>query len=837
MNHNYPLMTPWSFRELGTGDWAPATVPGTVHTDLMALGRLPNPYEGTNERDVQGVDKKAWEYRTVFDVPTDLQHQNHQGLRFHGLDTYARVYLNGTLLLTADNMFRTWEVETPLRPSGNELRVEFDSPTARGLALRLASGVDLPAGNDMSEIGGLGSMRVSPFVRKAPYHFGWDWGPRLVTSGLWKPVELFGWTGARITDFAIRTVEIDHGANAARLEALIEVEADHVGGVHLDLRWEGTDLTHELALKPGRQTLNWAFDLPSPRLWWCRGQGEPELYKFSLTMRNSTGSLNSRHLTTGIRQVRLVSEPDAQGTTFYVELNGRPVFAKGGNHIPHDLFLPRISEATYRHELESCAAAGFTMVRVWGGGIYESEVFYDLCDRLGLMVWQDFLFACSMYPADEAFLNSVRHEVRDNVKRLRRHPSLVLWCGNNEIDVAWQKHRPEGGWGWKQLFEPAVRDKITADYEAIFLGLLPDEMAQLQPELPYWSSSPMAEQVDSAAAHAFNSSPSGDQHYWGVWHGREPFSNYKTVTGRFMSEFGFQSFPEPKTLLTFASPDQWRLDSDVMKLHQKSAIGNQAIRDYLVRDYHDTDDFGTFAYLSHLLQAEGIRFAMEAHRRNRPHCMGSLYWQINDVWPGPSWAGIDSLGRWKALHYFLKASLADLGLSLNTEGDSLELWVLNDLPSPRTVTLEWATWYLDGSAGPATTREVTVGAATALGAVTLPWKDLVTDPRQQLVRVRLLENGKELDARQAFRLPVKDLALPQPEPTFHKLSTMDGVKVTVVSPVFIKNLRLETDAEGFWEDNYFDVLPGLPRTVLFRSASPGTLVLRWQSVLPAMGNA
>jgi len=630
-------------------------------------------------------------------------------------------------------------------------------------------------------------------------------------------------------------VSVEAGGGNARLEALVEVEADHVAGVHLDLRWEGTDLTHELALRPGRQTLKWAFEVPSPRLWWCRGQGTPELYKFSLTVRGAAGSHDQRHLTTGIRQVKLVQEPDAQGSSFFLELNGRPVFAKGGNHIPHDLFLPRVTEATYRHELESCAAAGFTMVRVWGGGIYESDLFYDLCDKLGLMVWQDFLFACSMYPGDEAFLDSVRHEVRDNVRRLRHHPCLALWCGNNEMDSAWQKHKPEGGWGWKPLFTPEVRDQITADYEAVFLKLLPEELATLQPELPYWPSSPMGAVVDTAEAHAYNNSPRGDQHYWGVWHGREPFSNYKLVQGRFMSEFGFQSFPEPKTLLTFASPDQWRLDSDVMKLHQKSAIGNQAIRDYLVRDYHDTDDFGTFAYLSHLLQAEGIRFAMEAHRRNRPYCMGSLFWQINDVWPGPSWAGIDSLGRWKALHYFLRDSLADLALSLTTEGEALELWVLNDLPSPRTVTLEWATWTLTGGTGPTASREVTVEAATALRGVSLLWKDLVADPARQVVRVRLLENGRELDTRHAFRVPIKDLELPEPAPVFHRLSTMEGVKVTVISPVFVKNLRLETDAAGFWEDNYFDVLPNVPRTVLFRSVAPGQLPLRWQAVKPVAG--
>ncbi len=414
---------------------------------------------------------------------------------------------------------------------------------------------------------------------------------------------------------------------------------------------------------------------------------------------------------------------------------------------------------------------------------------------------------------------------------MRRHPSLTLWCGNNEMDIAWQAYKPEGGWGWKQLFSDADQKRIWADYEAVFHQLLPAVLADLQPELPYWPSSPMAEPSGDATQHAFNSSPGGDQHYWGVWHAREPFSNYKLVRARFMSEFGFQSFPEAKTLRSFAEPDQWTLDSDVMKLHQKSAIGNQAIDDYLVRDYRRPDDFATFAYLSQVLQAEGIRFAMEAHRRARPYCMGSVYWQINDCWPGPSWAGIDSFGRWKALHYYLKASLADLALSVNQEGDAVELWVLNDSNFAREITLGWQTFGLATGVGDRESQACTIGAATSQKVVTLSWKALLGgEVTTRGLQVQLAENGAVADARNAFALPIRDLKLPPPSPVFHKKSVMAGVEVTAESPVFVKNLRLETDSEGFWEDNFFDLLPGIPQTVLFRSSHPGALDIRWQAV-------
>jgi len=342
----------------------------------------------------------------------------------------------------------------------------------------------------------------------------------------------------------------------------------------------------------------------------------------------------------------------------------------------------------------------------------------------------------------------------------------------------------------------------------------------------------MAELSGDAHSHAFDGATSGDQHYWGVWHKRAPFSTYKVVKARFMSEFGFQSFPEPKTLRAFATPDQWHLDSEVMKLHQKSAIGNQAIDDYLVRDYRRSPDFSTFAYLSQLLQAEAIRSAMEAHRRDRPYCMGSIYWQINDCWPGPSWSGIDSFGRWKALQYFLRESLADLTLSVNREDEAVELWVLNDSPADHLVTLEWQTWSLQGGAGVVQTLAVKIPAAASQRVQTLNWARLLAGAPSSgsFLHVRLLENGKHVGSRNAFALPIKDLELPPPAPVFHKKSVMDGVEVTVESPVFLKNLRLETDSEGFWEDNFFDVLPGVAKTVLFRSAHPGVLDLRWQVV-------
>jgi beta-mannosidase len=572
----------WKFKEIDDNKWLPAQVPGCVHTDLLRNGEISNPFEGTNEKELQWIDRKNWEYVSVFDVSPEQLIHSHLELVFEGLDTYAEVYLNDSNILSADNMFRTWkaDVKLLLRATGNELRIVFRSPIHEGLAKLEALGYGYPATNDDSEIGGLGDKKLSIFTRKAPYHFGWDWGPRFVTSGIGKDISIQGWTGFRVTDLFIRQEDVT--AASARLTAVVDIQSEIEGAGVLKL---GTDDGHhweqKVELVSGANRVEWTIEVINPKLWWSRGLGEPQLYTFdvSLILNKDESTIAHKSVRTGLRSIKLVRTPDKHGSSFYFELNNVPVFAKGANHIPNDSFFTEVTTERYRHEIASAAESNFNILRVWGGGIYEQDVFYELCDEYGIMVWQDFMFACSMYPGDQAFLDNVRGEAEDNVRRLRNHASIVLWCGNNEIDGAWSQYDEDAGWGWKKLYSAEIREQLWANYEAVFHQVLPEVVGELAPGIDYWPSSPMQGVTNNAAQHATNSSSHGDVHFWAVWHASEPFENYKLNVGRFMSEYGFQSFPEYKSVKTYARDEEMALESEVMLHHQKNKRGNQLIKE------------------------------------------------------------------------------------------------------------------------------------------------------------------------------------------------------------------------------------------------------------------
>ncbi|HUO03013.1 MAG TPA: hypothetical protein VMU31_09555, partial [Rhizomicrobium sp.] len=485
---------PWQFREAGLGEWLAATVPGTVHTDLLANGKIPDPFYRTNERDLQWIDKKDWEYRTTLTLDAAALAHTHLELCFDGLDTCADVFLNDMPVLTADNMFRRWtaDIKPHARTGANALRVLFHSPVKEGLKRLRAAGYPLPAVDDWSEIGGLGDTKISMMLRKAAYHYGWDWGPRFVTSGIWRKVSLRAWSGARIADLTI--VQNKVTAAKADLTARFEIVADQAGPAVIALT-SPTDpavgARANIQLKPGLNIGETHVSIAKPKLWWSNGLGEPHLYEF--TGRLATANAGDHaHVTAGLRTIRLAQKPDADGASFNVELNGVPVFMKGANYIPNDNFLPRVTPAIYERRVRSAADTHMNMLRVWGGGIYEDDVFYDLCDRHGILVWQEFAFACLMYPGDPEFLDNVRAEAVDNIRRLRNHACIALWVGNNEIDTAWQNDVPDGGWGWKQEYNQAQRDQLWATYKTIFYHILPDAAAANDPSRFYWPSSPLA---------------------------------------------------------------------------------------------------------------------------------------------------------------------------------------------------------------------------------------------------------------------------------------------------------------------------------------------------------
>lgn len=811
----------WRFKSSGSDEWMPAVVPGCVHADLLRNRVIADPFGSDNERELQWIDKLDWDYETRFDVPAEMLLLPSLELEFDGLDTYADVSLNDRPVLSADNMFRRWsaDVKGIAAEKDNVLRVVFRSPVREDLPKLRALGIALPAANDQSELGGLGDDKISVFARKAPYHYGWDWGPRFVTSGIWREARLAGWRGSRIADFFIRQDEIT--AQTARLTAQVEVRTLAACAAVLRISEGGRRWERQVELRPGTDVLSVELELEQPRLWWCRGLGKPERHAFKAELlRPGDGEpIDEATVVTGLRTVRLNTERDERGSRFVLELNGVPVFAKGANHIPHDSFPSEVPVEKYRAEVEAAAECGMNMLRVWGGGLYEDSAFYNLCDEHGLMVWQDFMFACSMYPSDDAFLASVAAEAEDNLKRLRRHPSLVLWCGNNEIDSAWSQYDEQGGWGWKGRFSAEQRSAIWSGYEKLFHVLLPRAVEAFSPGVPYWPSSPLARLSGDAGQHGHADAGEGDVHYWGVWHGMEPFEAFRGNVGRFMSEYGFQSFPQLSTIRTYAEESELELESRPMLAHQKHGGGNQRIRHFMNLYMSEPKDFPSFVYRSQVLQAEAMKEAMEAHRRAKPYCMGSLYWQMNDCWPAASWSGIDYFGHWKALQYQAKRSFRETLLSFGDSGGLRSLHAVTDRPGGVRGRLTLRLLEFDGTERRREAMEVRLDEAGS--SVLLAFRDedwLGGLPADSAVLVAALEEdgGAPLAEAWHYFVPLKQQRLERPRISVTEAE--DG-SWTVSSDTLARQVRLTAEQAGRFSDNFFDVLPGLPRTVSFHGAS------------------
>ena len=507
------------------------------------------------------------------------------------------------------------------------------------------------------------------------------------------------------------------------------------------------------------------------------------------------------------------------GKSFHFELNGIPVFAKGANYIPQDLFLPRVSDSKYRSLIASAKDANMNMLRIWGGGIYEKDIFYDLCDEAGILVWQDFMFACSMYPNTESLLDNIRLEAEENVKKLRNYASIALWCGNNEIDVAWQQYDPEGGWGWKQLYNEEQKAEIWQAYDTVFHHILPAAVAEHDPQKDYWPSSPMA----GPREHYTYESTSGDVHYWGVWHGLHPFEAFDENIGRFMSEYGFQSFPEFATVKKFTIPEDWDIESEVMTAHQRSGIGNLRIRQYMEQYYQLPDNFEDMLYVGQVLQGEGMKMGFEAHRRAMPYNMGSLYWQINDCWPVASWAGMDYYQNWKAMHYMAKKAFAPLLVSPYEADGKLIVSVISDRVEPVSADLQLVVMDFDGNPIWKDERPIEVNPLVAEVQYEVPIDKIIAPDLKSasFVQVSLVgKDGAVLADNEFFFGKTKDLQLPVPAIEKSVAFQDDQWVVTVRSEQLVKNLWLQFEGvEGRFSDNYFNMLPGKTYSLTFETAS------------------
>ncbi|MNS18470.1 Exo-beta-D-glucosaminidase precursor [compost metagenome] len=814
----------WTFKACDEQQWLSAVVPGCVHTDLLRNGLIPDPFYGTNEHDLQWIDKKDWEYQSKFEVGPEMAQLSRIDLVFEGLDTYADVYLNEQPILAADNMFRIWKVDVKeqLKPGLNTLRIRFRSPIHEDLPKLEKLGYALPAANDQSELGGLEDKKVSIFARKAPYYYGWDWGPRFVTSGIWREVRLEGWSQLQITDLYIRQDEVT--PEAAKLTVVAEVNAEANWAGTLRITAGGEQWGHQAQVTAGQSTVSVNVEIANPDLWWCQGLGEASLYTFQAELLFEEEPLAEKSVRTGLRDLKLIREKDEAGVSFYFQLNGVPVYAKGANHIPNDSFSDEVTHERYLHEIVTAVESNMNMLRVWGGGIYEEDVFYELCDEHGLLVWQDFMFACSMYPGDEAFLSSVRAEAKDNVKRLRNHPSIALWCGNNEIDSAWAHYVEDAGWGWKKDYSPEVREKLWADYEAIFHKLLPEVVSELSQGITYWPSSPLRNLTGDQEQHAYKTTGDGDIHYWGVWHAIEPFENYNKNVGRFMSEYGFQSFPELKSVLEYAPEEALELESEIMLAHQKNGRGNLLIKEYMDMYLPEPKDFKSFLYMSQVLQAEAITMAIEAHRRSKPYCMGTLYWQMNDCWPVASWAGMDYQGRWKALQYAVKRSFAPVVLIVQSTEDNIIFHAVSDLGTAIQAELVTQLRMISGELVAQRSRSVALDAGESAEVFRISRAELLGDhdPHGVILTATLKQGADVIAAREHYLAPEKELKLVKPSIKVTESQGKNGVTVyTLEADTLARQVWLSTPEEGIFSDNFFDLIPGQPRTVEFKLRKSG----------------
>lgn len=794
----------WTLESSNQGGTIPAKVPGSVYADLLAAGKMKDPYYRDNELEALALMENDFLYTENFTPEEGILDCPHQVLRFEGVDTVADIRLNGVLLAHVENMHRTFEFDVAgiLKPGENWLEVKLYSPTKWIREKYEENPAD----------GSSDAMRGFANLRKAHCMFGWDWGPHLPDAGIWRPVYLLGVNGAKLDSVHIRQHH-QHG----RVKLTLESELSYIDVKDIDYTVQLTDPQGNTTCYEGSPK---EILIEHPELWWPHGYGEQPLYTVKVTAFADGRELDTWQRRIGLRTMTMHMEKDQYGESFAHEVNGVQIFAMGADYIPEDNILSRVTPERTRNLLEQCVAANFNCIRVWGGGYYPDDAFYDACDELGLMVWQDFMFACAVYNLTPEFAENIRAEVIDNVRRLRHHASLGLWCGNNEMEM----FVDQGEW---------VRTpKQKADYIRMYEYLIPEVLRKHDPDTFYWPASPSC----GGGFDKPNDPTRGDVHYWDVWHGMLPFADYRKHQFRYLSEFGFESLPCMKTVETFTEPEDRNLFSYVMEKHQRCARGNMLTMAYLQQMYLYPTSFETILYASQLLQADAIRYGVEHFRRIRGICMGAVYWQLNDCWPVASWASIDYTGRWKALHYYAKRFFAPVLLSCCEEGmlsqepnvnaepydmeKSIRLSVSNETMQDKACIVKWALRDNRGNIQREETISLKVPSLSSvwLDKVELPDVDIFKD----YVSYDLFENGKRISGGTVIFSMPKYFHYVDPQLSYR----VEGDEIVVKANSYAKSVEIQNETEDLrLSDNYFDMNAGETRVKVL-SGSTENLRLR-----------
>ena len=800
----------WTVRRAGERDGLPARVPGDVYGDLLRAKKIPDPFWRDNEDRLQWIGESDWLYERAFDVPERLLRHDRVLLRCDGLDTLADIAINGRRAGRADNMYRTWEfdVAAALKPGRNTIRVRFRSVVP--YVNRRQKAADRPLSQ-----GARGEIDGRGWVRKEPCNFGWDWGVKAIGCGIWRDISLVAFSGARLADVR---VDQDH-ARLPDVGLSVAVKAESVrptkGTVRVRVSFKGRQVAEtQTALRRGGASARLTIERAA--LWWPNGLGAQPLYDVDVTLFNADGMpLDAWRKRIGLRTLRLDRPKDAWGEAFRFVVNGVPFFAKGANWIPADAVLSRLTTDDYRRLVSDSAAANMNMLRVWGGGIYEDDAFYEACDEYGICVWQDFMFACATYPTyDAEFMANVGQEFKDNIRRLRHHACLALWCGNNEMEQI--NVGPE--WTGRKMTWP--------EYRKLFDRLLPRVVRALDPQRDYWPSSPHTPRGDRTD---WNNPNSGDAHLWSVWHGGKPFEWYRTCTHRFNSEFGFQSFPEPRTVEAYTEPRDRNVTAPIMEHHQRSGIGNTTMVRTMLEWFRLPERFDMILWLSQIQQGMAMKYAVEHWRRSMPRGMGTLYWQLNDCWPVASWSSIDYFGRWKALHYMARAFFAPKLVSLVEDGEkgTVEIHATNDLPQATPARIVWRLLDLDGRVLASGETRRTVPALKSVRVRTVALRTLLNKHGAD----RVVFHAVWLDGRRAVSENLatwsrpKRLDLHDPGWTLRIKPLRDGsfnVALGARRPALWCWLEVE-GCDARYSDNFFHVMPGRKTTVRVTPTHPMTL--------------